>query len=270
MYYILISGPAGSGKSTLVKALGEWMEEHQMDAVRVNFDPAAEVLPYIPDVDVRRYVSARDLMTKHGLGPNGAMVASVDYLVNYVVDIRNEVEESRANYALVDLPGQLEVIAFRRLGPVIIKELVRGYKSAMVFLVDVRLAAEMSSALSITLLALSTLYRLELPLTLALNKIDLVTTNLSDPEELLAVLKNNVNLLKLLEDTHSCAELALSTVFVDPEISENLCRVVKDAFSEVIPLSAKEGYGIDSLYAATQRVLAGGEDFLTEEPSGFY
>jgi len=270
MYYILISGPAGSGKSTLVKSFGEWMENHQMDVVRVNFDPAAEILPYTPDVDVRRYVNARDLMIRHGLGPNGAMIASVDYLVNYVIDIRNEIEELRANYALVDLPGQLEVIAFRRLGPVIIRELVRGYKASMVFLVDVRLATEVSSALSITLLALSTLYRIELPLTLALNKIDLITDGALNMDKLSEALRNNVNLVKLLDDTQSCAELALSAVFVDPDISENLCKVVKDAFSEVIPLSARDGYGIDSLYAAVQRVLAGGEDFLTEEPSDFY
>jgi len=44
--------------------------------------------------------------------------------------------------------------------------------------------------------------------------------------------------------------------------------VFKEALSgEVIPASAKELVGLDTVYGSLQRSLAGGEDFLTEEAS---
>ncbi len=264
MYYVLIAGPAGAGKSTLVKALSEWMLDHSMDVAKVNFDPAAEVLPYVPDVDVRRYVNARDLMVERNLGPNGALIASVDFLVNYVLEIKEEIEEIKSNYALIDLPGQLEVVAFRRLGPIVLKELIRGCKSVLVFLTDVRLASDPASSLSVALLALSTLYRIGMPMTLAVNKIDLLsrTSNKAD--------LSKIHLIRMLSDTYSCAELGSSTLYTDPEISVKICEVIREVLGDVIPVSAREGVGLDSLYASIQRVLAGGEDYLTEEPSGYY
>ncbi len=267
LYYVLIAGPAGSGKSSLTASLASWMAENELDAVKVNFDPAAEVLPYTPDVDVRRYVNARELMVERGLGPNGALVASVDFLINYVSDIREEIEESRANYALIDLPGQLEIVAFRRLGPILLKELVRGAKSVMVFLLDARLASDPSSAFSSALLALSTLYRVGLPMTVAINKVDLVADIPAADAE---TFSERIYLLRMLSEEYSCVEAGSLTMFMDAEVSVSLCRVFKEVLgNEVIPVSAREFYGIGEVYGAIQRVLAGGEDYLTEEPSGY-
>ncbi|HIP65006.1 MAG TPA: GTPase, partial [Pyrodictium sp.] len=62
MYFIVFVGPAGSGKSHLVDAFGDWLEFNELSVARVNLDPAAEWLPYEPDVDVREYVDARKVM----------------------------------------------------------------------------------------------------------------------------------------------------------------------------------------------------------------
>ena len=267
MYFISVMGPAGSGKSLLTKALSEWMEDMEMSVAKVNFDPAAESLPYVPDVDVRRYVRARDLMFEKGLGPNGALIASVDALINYIVEIREEIDELRANYVIVDLPGQLEIVAFRRLGPQIIKELVRGCKSVSLFLLDARLASSPSSAFSLLLLALSALYRIGLPQILTVNKVDLIIdrpTFEKNPTKL----KESLYVIRLFEDEYSCYELMSSQILISNDISINLCESIKQIYSDIVPVSAKEGFGIDVLYGAIQRILAGGEDFLTEEPSG--
>ncbi len=265
LYYVLIGGPAGSGKSTFTSALASWMHDNGLDVAKVNFDPAAEVLPYTPDVDVRRYINARDLMIEKGLGPNGALVASVDYLINYVMDIREEIDETRANYALIDLPGQLEIVAFRRLGPLLLKELVKGSKATMAFLLDVRLVTDPPSAFSSALLTLSTLYRVAIPMSVVINKIDLIT-EMYGPE--VPDLKEKIYMLRLLDEDYSCVEAGNSMLFIDTEISRLLCNVFKEALSgEVIPASAKELVGLDMVYGSLQRSLAGGEDFLTEEAS---
>jgi hypothetical protein len=267
VYYVIITGPAGSGKSTLTDSLASWLEDNQMSVTKVNFDPAAEVVPYVPDVDVRRYVNARDLMVEKGLGPNGALILSVDLLINHIEEIKEEIEETRSNYVLVDLPGQLEVIAFRRIGPILIKELVKGSKAVNIFLLDSRLSMQPSSAMASLLLSLSTLYRLELPQVLAINKVDLVINGFSSTD-IGEELSKKIYLLKMLDESFSCSDVGYSSMFIDSEISIKLCESIREIFNDIIPVSASTGYGIDSLYASIQRSLAGGEDYLTEEPSG--
>lgn len=265
MYFIIVAGPAGSGKSTFVSAVTQWMEINGLGAVKVNLDPAAETLPYIPDVDVRNYVTTRDLMAKYGLGPNGALVLSVDYLINYVGDLRKEIDEARGNYVIIDLPGQLEVVAFRRLGPVVIKELTKGSKSLVAFMIDSHLASTLHSSYSALLLALSTMFRLRLPTVLVLNKIDLITSmqELKEPLDL----SIRLHALQLLNEDYSCVAAGSDALFISPEVGEELCNIFREIFKEVVLVSSKEMWGIDDAYASFQRILAGGEDFMTEEYS---
>ncbi|MEM2005473.1 MAG: ATP/GTP-binding protein [Zestosphaera sp.] len=265
MYFIIVAGPAGSGKSTFVSAAAQWMEANGLDVVKVNLDPAAESLPYVPDVDVRNYITTRDFMTKYGLGPNGALVLSVDYLVNYVGDLRREVDEVRGNYVLIDLPGQLEIVAFRRLGPLLLKELTKGCKSLVAFMIDSHLASTPHSSYSALLLALSTMFRLRLPMVLVLNKMDLVTSvqGLKEPPELGV----RLHALQLLDEEYSCVTAGSDSLFISPEVGEELCNIFREVFREVVLVSSKEMWGMDEAYASFQRVLAGGEDFVTEEYS---
>jgi len=47
----------------------------------INLDPGVEELPYTPQTDVREYVNVRDVMRRYGLGPNGALIKSIDTLL---------------------------------------------------------------------------------------------------------------------------------------------------------------------------------------------
>ncbi len=265
MYFVIVAGPAGSGKSTFVSALAQWMELNGLDVVRVNLDPASEVLPYVPDVDVRNYVTTRDFMVKYGLGPNGALVLSVDYLINYISDLRKEIDELGGNYAIIDLPGQLEIVAFRRLGPIVLRELVKNSRSATAFILDSHMASNPHSSYSALLLALSTMYRLRLPLVLILNKIDLITSQQKFRD--LESLSSRLYLLRLLNEDYSCISASNDAFFISLEVGESLCNIFKEIFKEVVLVSSKEMWGVEDAYASLQRVLIGGEDFVTEEYS---
>ncbi|MEM2021336.1 MAG: ATP/GTP-binding protein [Zestosphaera sp.] len=266
VYFVVVAGPAGSGKSTFISAMSQWMEGSGLDVVKVNLDPAAEVLPYVPDVDVRNYITARDFMVKYGLGPNGALVLSVDYLINYVGDLRREIDEAGGNYALIDLPGQLEVVAFRRLGPIVLKELAKGCKSVVAFMIDSHFASSPHSSYSALLLALSTMYRLNLPMVLILSKADLIASPQTSGES--SEMRVKPFMLQLLSEYYSCVASGNDVFFLSPEVNEELCNVFREVFREVVLVSSKELWGVDEAYASFQRVLAGGEDFLTEEYSG--
>ena len=258
MYFIYMLGPAGSGKTYLTHALSEWMQSRGLDVSIVNLDPAAEWLPYTPSADIRNYVRADEVMKRYNLGPNGALITSVDLSVNYIDDIREEIESEKPNYVIVDTPGQLEIFAFRVAGKIIIEKLSRGDKTVGIFLLDAHLATQPPALLAMLFLSISSELYLRIPQIRVLSKSDV----LSDKElsEVLYLLQNPAEFASRIEK-----ELRGFTTYIDYiSLMENL---VKPLLTETVAVSAVTEYGLDTLYAAIQRILAGGEDYLTEEPS---
>ncbi|MDT7888784.1 MAG: ATP/GTP-binding protein [Desulfurococcales archaeon] len=256
MYFIYLVGPAGSGKTSLATSLGEWMISNQLDVSIVNMDPAVESLPYTPDIDIRRFVNARDVMYKFNLGPNGALIASVDMSINHLDTIRDMIEERNASYYIVDTPGQMEIFAFRPAGPLIIERLSEGSNSLVLFLVDMFMASRASSLASLLFLFLSTWLRLRRPQILVLTKADLY------PKEVVS------NILSWIEDPHSLLENARREGISSHE-EEIILGLSETAMHhiEAVPVSSITWFGLDDLYAMIQRIFAGGEDYYTEEGS---
>ena len=64
-----VIGPAGSGKTTLVKALVEYLQEYNQEItiVTINLDPGCRTLSYTPDIDIRDYVTVDAVMEKISL-----------------------------------------------------------------------------------------------------------------------------------------------------------------------------------------------------------
>jgi GTPase SAR1 family protein len=256
-YFIIVLGTAGSGKTSLTSVLQTYLVSHQLDAITVNLDPAVESLPYKPDIDVRDYVDAREIMRKTGLGPNGSLIASIDMLITNISDLKEEIDSYRANYVILDTPGQMEIFAFRPTGPLVLESIVGDHKAAALFLTDITYATRPSSLFSALLLAASTHFRLKYPQINVLTKIDLlpreevekILTMLEDPEQLASGIsgERDLRLLWDLDDVEYITEKL--TIF------------------ETIPVSNITGEGFDDLYASIQRVVAGGEDYYTEEPN---
>ena len=81
-YIVFIVGTAGSGKSRLTEAFGNWLKMSKQDVATVNLDPGVDSLPYSPDIDVRDYVNISELMEKYQLGPNGALIMAADLVAD--------------------------------------------------------------------------------------------------------------------------------------------------------------------------------------------
>ncbi len=258
MYFVFILGPAGSGKSYLTSALASWMRDHKLDTAIVNLDPAAEWLPYSPDIDVREYVSASDVMRKFNLGPNGALIASVDLATNYIDDMRAEIDNLSPNYVIIDTPGQLEIFAFRVAGKVFVDRLAKDTKKVSVFLVDSYLATRPAPLLSMLFLSLSASLYLKIPQINVLSKAD-------------ALAEQDLDRIKRWMEYPSDFALELSRELSGILGSVDYISLVEGLIaplaSELIPVSSISEKGLDLLYAAIQRVVAGGEDYFTEEPS---
>lgn len=259
MYFIYVLGPAGSGKSYLSYSLKNWLIDHGMDAVILNLDPAADWLPYTPDVDIRDYITVEDVMKKYHLGPNGGLVAAIDLSIEYIDRLLDEIEEFRPNYVVVDTPGQMEVFAFRSSGPTIISMLNGRNKSVALFLIEALQALKPSTFLSILILSLATLFAHKLPQILVVTKIDLVS------KQSLAKINKWIEEPTLILSDVKGDEIAAINIYNDAlGFLENF---VPKFIQGVVYTSAVTNEGLDELYAYIQRILAGGEDFYTEEYS---
>ena len=106
----MILGPAGSGKSTYCKILQDHATSLKREIVVINLDPAAESFKYNCDIDIRELITVVDVMLKKKLGPNGALVYCMEYLLEHIEWLEEQVESFAENsYFLFDCPGQLEL-----------------------------------------------------------------------------------------------------------------------------------------------------------------
>ncbi len=250
--YIVVVGPAGSGKSTITKFLVDLANNRGPRAIAVNLDPAAEELPYDPHVDVREHVDVKDFMRK-GLGPNGALIASVASLVNYVREIDEAIEEYKPDLVFIDTPGQLELFAYRSSGPVITRTLIGDHYGLTLFLMDAPFFEDPLSIVSALSLASSVAVRMGLAQINAVTKADLLLPEVL--EEVIPRLPEEGYLESLIEASKNVdSNIKLLALSLASAIR------ISGLTGEIIPVTIYREDMINDLYAKTLQVLFSGEE----------
>ena len=252
MIFEFIIGTAGAGKSTLCGVLNDWINSQpEIDAITVNLDPGTKNLPYSPDVDIRDYINTEDIMTKYNLGINGGIIASVDMIINYISSLKEEIDSFQAKYVLIDTPGQMELFAYRTIGPFLVSNLIDD-EGGILYLVDSNLAKIASGYLSTILLGLSVQCRYQIPQIYLLSKIDI----LSD-EELQNIFEwsENPEILNYEIDQETLSESRELNIGINNIIKNlNIC-------GSLLPISSIKRETILNLYATISRIFIGGDDF---------
>jgi len=117
------------------------------------------------------------VMDAHGLGPNGGMLYSMEYL-----EANLDWLEARLNdlgpdaYVLFDIPGQVELGTIHPSLKHIIQKLSKvGFRLAAVHLCDAHYVTDPAKYVSVLLLSLRTMLQLELPHINVLSKIDILS-----------------------------------------------------------------------------------------------
>lgn len=243
-------GTAGSGKTTLTHSFQLWMQRQGYDAITVNLDPGAEHIPYPADVDVRDWISLRNVMDRYGLGPNGAQVMCADLLGLKAVEIKEVIDEFETDYVLIDTPGQMELFAYRESSRTAINILGKD-NSIIAFLFDPLLSRDPLGFVSLLVLSASVQFRFLLPFVNILAKTDMleeetigeIITWGSDVMELQdAILKRGDGMER---------ESGLQTLRALERLS---------TYRSLTPMSSETNLGMEDLYNAIQQVFMGGED----------
>ncbi|MEM0350511.1 MAG: ATP/GTP-binding protein [Archaeoglobaceae archaeon] len=185
---VLIIGPAGSGKSTLVREFGNFLKIKGYDVKLINLDPASEPV-YEAYLDIRKFVKTEEIMKRYSLGINGALLKSMDEMLKFV-----EHFNVSADFTLYDTPGQMELFIYSPSGVEFVKRIADNF-TAGVFILDSTMVLTPENLISGILQNVVVSLRLSIPMLTAISKCDLVDVNVL---EILGKIKQSDGLLSEL------------------------------------------------------------------------
>ena len=247
--FVYFVGTAGSGKSLLTSAFKAWLEQNDIYAVTVNMDPGVEHLEYTPNVDIREWISLSEVMDEFGLGPNGAQIVAADMLAVRAKEVAEILEGFKADYFLVDTPGQIELFAFRKSSDMVLRTL-EADRNVLAFLYDSGISPSPSVFISQIMLSATVHFRFWYPMVHLLTKVDLLPGYTVD--KIVEWSRDPDALLSALEEEKG-ESYALSYELL--KLLENM-----GLYGGLRPVSGYSLYGLEDLYAAIQDVFMAGED----------
>lgn len=173
---ILVLGMAGSGKTTFIQRINAYLHSKETPPYVVNLDPAVHELPYPCNVDIRDTVNYKQVMKQYSLGPNGAIVTSLNLFATTFDQLLTLLEknQSKYRYYLFDTPGQIEVFTWSASGTIITEALGATYPTIVVYIMDTPRSSNPITFMSNMLYAVSILYKYRLPFIVVLNKTDII------------------------------------------------------------------------------------------------
>lgn len=173
---IIVLGMAGSGKTTFVKKLSEYLTSKQSSPYIVNLDPAVHEMPYKPNIDIRDSIDYKKIMKSYSLGPNGGILTSLNLFSVHFNQLMVHLEQRSTDhkYMIFDTPGQIEVFTWSASGTIITEALASRFPTIIVYVMDTARCTSPVTFMSNMLYACSILYKSKLPFVVALNKTDII------------------------------------------------------------------------------------------------
>merc|ERR1712037_194486 len=145
----------------------------------VNLDPACHEVPFPANVDIRDTVNYKEVMKQYGLGPNGAIVTSLNLFATKFDQVLNLLEKKRGvcDYVIFDTPGQIQVFTWSASGNIITEALAAQFPTVVVYVLDAVRSKDPVTFMSNMLYACSILYKTKLPFIVAMNKTDVISAS---------------------------------------------------------------------------------------------
>ena len=248
-------GPAGAGKSTYCQALQDHAVTHKRRILVANLDPAAEHFGYDVALDIRELITVEEVMEELGLGPNGALIYCLEYLLEHLNWLQDALEElDDDEYMLLDCPGQIELYTHVPIMKRILETLqIRGFGLCSVFCVDASFLTDHSKFLSGSLLSLSAMIAMELPHVNILTKCDLAPSSQVD---------------KMLSNSSAYDVLEAPTpVGSRQRLTQALAQVLDDySMVSFLPLNITDEESLDHVLLTVDHALQYGEDADVKVP----
>lgn len=173
---ILVLGMAGSGKTTFVQRLTSHFYTKKTPPYVINLDPAVHEVAYPANIDIRDTVKYKEVMKQYNLGPNGAIMTSLNLFATRFDQVMDFLDRKAQDYSniILDTPGQIEVFTWSASGSIITEALASSFPTVVVYVMDTARSTNPVTFMSNMLYACSIMYKTKLPFILVMNKIDIV------------------------------------------------------------------------------------------------
>ncbi|RKP17485.1 hypothetical protein ROZALSC1DRAFT_10085, partial [Rozella allomycis CSF55] len=197
------------------------------------------------NIDIRDTINYKQVMKDYTLGPNGAILTSLNLFTakfDKVLDILEQRKGDLTN-VIVDTPGQIEVFTWSASGTIITETLASLYPTVILYVIDTPRTCSPVTFMSNMLYACSILYKTKLPFILAFNKIDVVSHEfavdwMTDFEAFQVALQE--------EESSYMNSLVQSMSLMLEEFYKHL---------NVVGVSSMTGEGMDDLFIAVENAV---------------
>jgi GTPase SAR1 family protein len=171
---VICIGMAGSGKTTFMQRLNSHLHAKKTPPYVINLDPAVLKVPFGANIDIRDSVKYKKVMEDYNLGPNGAIVTSLNLFSTKIDQVIKLVEKRSDNFqnVIIDTPGQIECFIWSASGAIITEAFALTFPTVIAYIVDTPRNTSPTTFISNMLYACSILYKTKLPMIVVFNKTD--------------------------------------------------------------------------------------------------
>ena len=171
---VLVIGMAGVGKTTLMHRINLYMNENNIRGYYVNLDPAVRNVPFSANIDIRDTINYKEVMKQYGLGPNGAILTSLNLFATRFDQVIGILEKRAddVDYIFIDTPGQIEAFTWSAGGQIISELLGTTFPTTVLYISDTSRCTSPTTFMSNMLNSCSVMYKSRLPMVCVFNKID--------------------------------------------------------------------------------------------------
>ncbi|EGP91185.1 uncharacterized protein MYCGRDRAFT_98423 [Zymoseptoria tritici IPO323] len=257
---VVCVGMAGSGKTTFMQRINAHLHEQSTEAPPyvVNLDPAVRSVPFDSNIDIRDSVNYKEVMKQYNLGPNGAILTSLNLFstkIDQVMDILekrclpqpNSQNKALPGHIIVDTPGQIEVFVWSASGNILLSSLASSFPTVLAYIIDTpRTTENTSTFMSNMLYAISILYKTKLPMILVFNK-----TDVKSEEEAVDWMRD---FEKFQEAVHAEEEHQREGGGYMGPLLNSMSLVLEEFYNQlsVVGVSSMTGDGVDDFFAAVE------------------
>lgn len=171
---VICIGMAGSGKTTFMQRLNSHFHAAKQPPYVINLDPAVLKIPYGANIDIRDAIKYKKVMENYQLGPNGAIVTSLNLFSTKIDQVIKLVENKhdKFEHCIIDTPGQIECFVWSASGSIITESFASTFPTVIAYIVDTPRNSSPTTFMSNMLYACSILYKTKLPMIVVFNKTD--------------------------------------------------------------------------------------------------
>ena len=249
---LIVLGMAGSGKTTFVEKLEEEIANKDKESYIINLDPAVMNTLYEPNLDIRDTIKYKEVMKSNNLGPNGAILTSLNLFSTNIDKLITLLEnKTDLDFVVMDTPGQLEVFSWSASGKIITDSFSLIFPSILIYIIDIPRCNNPNTFSSNMLYALSIMYKMKLPLLIAFNKLDIAKEN---------------KVIEWMQDFQSLQDALKQKDDYISTFSSSLSLLLAEFYKTIkyVSVSSKTGEGFDELLTKCEEIRKKYEDEVSE------